>query len=93
MKIIQNMKVKAADFRGIGIQMSRLETRKNASSAMKMDKFVIRSTRLENLNNNQVESSPEKNESLECSAEKDTSSRVFDESEYDVSFSQVKLYK
>ena len=94
MKIIQNMQIKPTDFRGIGIQISRLEYKKNTSAASKMDKFVIRSRRPSRAAVDQAESFQEKSESSGCatdtSAENGVSLKVFDESEYDVSFSQVR---
>jgi len=92
MKIVQNMKIKPTDFRGIGIQVSRLEYKKNPSTASKMDKFVTRSKRPAN---SQVECIPERSESSGCSTdtsvENGVNSKIFNESEYDVSFSQVTM--
>lgn len=97
MKIVQNMQIKPSDFRGIGIQMSRLEYKKNTSTASKMDKFITKSKRPINTNDGQGESISEKSEpSLRCtdtSAGNSITSKMFDESEYDVSFSQVSMMK
>lgn len=93
MKIIQTLNIKPRDMRGIGIQMSKLENAKNLTrSTGKIDKFIIK-TKKEKLGEIPSDSLNKKvdndNGSKNISTQKCSNVKIFDESEYDVSFSQV----